>query len=207
MFKKEKYDYFDEFISLTEYIYRSSNILKDIVVNYDINKLEENISEVHKIENLADRKVHSIRNNLVKDFLPPIDREDIVVISKRLDNIEDGIDEVLINFKILNIKNIKEDVIELIDILIMCCDAVKDMFMNLNHFRDVDLINKKVIQINKMEEHGDKVYEKIMSSLYKNDKDPMSVIRWTEIYNCLEATIDECEAVSDCIADIILKNS
>ena len=207
MLKKEKYNYFNEFISMTEYICKSSNILRNIVVNYDISKLEDNINEVHKIENLSDQIVHSIRNNLIKDFLPPIDREDIAVISKRLDNIEDGIDEILINFRIFNIKKIKKDVLELIDILIICCDAVKDMFMNLNNFKDVDLINKKVIQINKLEEQGDKIYEKIVSSLYKEESDSIGVIKWTKIYNCLEATIDECEAVSDCIADIILKNS
>ena len=207
MFKKEKYNYFDEFILLTEYIVKSANILKKIVLNYNIDKLDEGISAVHRIENKADHTVHAIRSNLIKDFLPPIDREDIAIISKKLDNIEDGIDETLIFFKILNIDTIRDDVVELIDILITCCNAVNDMFLNLNHFKDIELINKKIIQVNRLEEQGDRIYEKLISSLYKDSKNPIEVIKWTKIYNCLEDTIDICEEVSDCIADTIMKNS
>ncbi len=207
MIKKERFNYFNEFIAITEYIVKSADVLKEVVGNFDADKLEERINEVHILENKADHKVHSIRNNLIKDFLPPIDREDIAVISKKLDNIEDGIDEILINFKILNIRTIKKDALELVEILNTCCDAVNDMFLNLNNFKDIELINKKVIQINKLEEQGDRVYEKITTLLYKEDKDPINIIKWTKIYNCLEATIDVCEDVSDCIADTVMKNS
>ena len=179
MIKKERFNYFNEFIAITEYIVKSADILKEVVGNFDADKLEERINEVHILENKADHKVHSIRNNLIKDFLPPIDREDIAVISKKLDNIEDGIDEILINFKILNIRTIKKDVLELVEILNTCCDAVNDMFLNLNNFKDIELINKKVIQINKLEEQGDRVYEKITTLLYKEDKDPINIIKWT----------------------------
>lgn len=207
MLKKEKYNYFNQFISMTECIIKSANTLKKIVKNYSTETLEKDINDVHRLENKADQIVHSIRNNLIKDFLPPIDREDIAVISKKLDNIQDGIDEILINFKILNIGKIRDDVMEQIDVLITCCDKVGDMFLNLNNFKNYELINEKIIQINKLEEHGDKIYESLITKLYKEEKDPINIIKWTKIYNCLEETIDVCEEVSDCIADTVMKNS
>ena len=100
MKSKENYNYFDEFISLTDYIVESANTLKDIMENFNIEKLDTDIVEVHKLEHEADNIVHKMRNYLIKDFLPPIDREDISLIINKLDNIEDGIDEVLINVKI-----------------------------------------------------------------------------------------------------------
>ena len=207
MSKKERLNYFNEFIEMTDCIVKSANILKEIIEHYDVDKLEEDINEVHNLENESDLKVHSIRNNLIKDFLPPIDREDIALISNKLDNIEDGIDETLINFKILDIKKIKTEVIELIDVLIVCCNAVNDMFLNLSNFKDTELILQKTVQINKLEEQGDRIFEKIVTSLYKHEKDPINIIKWTRIYNCLEQTIDVCEEVSDCIADTVMKNS
>ena len=93
MYKKERFDYFNEFIKMTEYIVRSVGILKDTVTSYEVNKLEDIINDVHRLENKADTKVQSIRNNLITDFLPPIDREDIAIISKKLDNIEDEMRE------------------------------------------------------------------------------------------------------------------
>ena len=88
MKKKEKLNYFNEFITITEYIVKSAGMLKEILSNYDLEKLDEDISSVHRLENKADHIVHSIRSNLIKDFLPPIDREDIAVICKKLDNID-----------------------------------------------------------------------------------------------------------------------
>lgn len=207
MKKKEDYSYFNEFITLTDYIVDSANTLKDIMENFNTEKLNTDIHEVHKLENEADKIVHKMRSYLIKDFLPPIDREDIALICNKLDNIEDGIDEILINIKILNITEIKPEVIELINILVMCCVAVQNMFMDFNNFKNIELINQNVIQINKLEELGDKSYEKLMTLLYKNEKNPINLIKWTNIYNCLEETIDSCEEIGDCIEDVVMKNS
>ena len=93
--KKENYNYFNEFITLTDYIVQSANTLKDIMENFNVEKLNVDIHEVHNLENEADKIVHKMRNYLIKDFLPPIDREDIALIINKLDDIEDGIDEIL----------------------------------------------------------------------------------------------------------------
>ena len=207
MRKREKFDYYNKFIEMTEYILKSVDILKKTISDFNVNNLDDSINEVHKLENKNDRIVHAIRNNLIKDFLPPIDREDIAAISKRLDNIEDGIDGIMRNLRMLNIIKIKDEVIELIDILMACCGAVNDMFLNLNNFKDAELINEKISQVNKLEEKGDIVYGKLMTLLYGEDKDPISIIKWTKIYTYLEEAIDVCEDVSDCIADIVMKNS
>lgn len=207
MKKKENYNYFNEFITVTDYIVQSANTLKNIMENFNLDKLNTDIHEVHRLENEADKIVHKMRNYLIKDFLPPIDREDIALIINKLDNIEDGIDELLINIKILDIREIRPEVVELIDILVMCCVAVKDMFMDFDNFKNTELINEKVIKVNKLEELGDRAYEKLMTLLYKNEKDSINLIKWTSIYNCLEETIDSCEEIGDCIEDVVMKNS
>lgn len=207
MRKKENYNYFNEFITIADYIVESANTLKKIMQNFNIEKLNTDIHEVHKLENEADNIVHTMRSYLIKDFLPPIDREDIALISHKLDDIEDGIDEVLINVKILDITEIKTEVLELIDILVKCSEAVKDIFVEFKNLKNFELISQKVIHVNKLEEQGDRVYEKLITSLYKNEKDPINLVKWTNIYNCLEKTIDSCEEIGDCVQDVVMKNS
>ena len=207
MNRKGKYNYFNQFILMTECIVESANTLKRIMENFNFDELDADINEVHKLENDADKIVHEMRNYLIKDFLPPIDREDITLICHKLDDIEDGIDEVLINVKILNITEIKKEVIEQINILISCCKAVNEMFLDFNNFKKYDLINQKVIEVNQLEEQGDKIFERLIASLYRNEKDPIELIKWTNIYNCLEATIDGCEELCDCVEDVVMKNS
>lgn len=205
--KKEKYNYFDEFIRLSEYIVKSAVVLKEVLKNFDIEKLEEKTKEVHKMENEADQIIHVMRNNLIKDFLPPIEREDIALIGHRLDDIEDSIDEILINLRIFNVTEIREGVNEITEILLQATDAVKDMFLNFKNFRKIDLIKEKIIEVNNLEEQGDRAYEKLMSNLYRTETNSVNLIKWTKIYEWLENAIDCCEQVSDCVEDVIVSNS
>lgn len=207
MKKKEEYNYFDEFVSNLNYIVDSAQILKETVQNFSEDKLEDNIVKVHKLENEADQALHKMRNYLIKDFLPPIDREDIVLIGHGIDDIEDCIDEILINFNILNIKNVREDVLEFTELLIECCNSVKDALVNFKNFKKPEIVKEKVIAVNILEEKGDKLYEKAMKKLYNEETNSIEIIKWTTIYNCLENTTDACEKISDLIADVIMKNS
>lgn len=204
---KEEYCYFNEFINNSGYILTSAEVLKETVQNYSMEKLQENITKVHKLENEADKALHKMRNYLIKDFLPPIDREDIVLIGHRLDDIEDYIDEILINFNILNIEKMRDDVVEFTELLIECAKSVKDALEDFRNFKKADSVKAKVIAINELEEKADRLYEKVMKKLYTEEKDPIEIIKWTTIYGCLENTTDACERIGDSIEDVIMKNS
>ena len=207
MKKKEEYNYFNEFVNNSKYIVESAEILKETVANYSVEKLEENIAKVHKLENEADQALHKMRNYLIKDFLPPIDREDIVLIGHRLDDIEDFIDEILINFNILNISKVREDALEFTELLIECANSVKDALENFENFKKAEIVKEKAIAINALEEKADRLFEKAMKKLYKEEKDPVEIIKWTTIYNCMENTTDACERIGDCLEDVVMKNS
>lgn len=207
MKKKEEYNYFNEFVNNSKYIVESAEILKETLENYSQEKLEENIIKVHKLENEADQALHKMRNYLIKDFLPPIDREDIVLMGHRLDDIEDYIDEILINFNILNISSVREDAIEFTELLIECANSVKDALENFENFKKVEVVKEKAIAINVLEEKADKLFEKAMKKLYKEETNPVEIIKWTTIYNCMENTTDACEKIADCLEDVVMKNS
>ena len=207
MKKKEKYNYFEELIKIAEHIETSSNKLKELMNDYNEENLDKSIEEIHKLEHSSDRIVHKMRKFLIKDFLPPIEREDIAVIVNKLDDIEDGIDEIAIDFKIINIEYIKQDTLEIIDILVKATTAVKGIFEKLSDLKHPELVEEKLVIVNRLEEQGDRVYEKIISNLYKEEKDPIELIKWVNIYKGFEETIDSCEQISDCIQDVIMKNS
>ena len=204
--KKEKYNYFDEFIAMSEEIVLSAQILKETLNKFDLNLLEENSEKVHELENEADKRVHQIENRLIKDFITPIDREDISLIGNRLDDIEDDIDEILINFKILNIDKIRTGINELTDLLIVCTNVVKDICLNLKNFKKIELIREKIVEINKLEEQGDRKFEKFMKDLYQNETNSVEIIKWTSIYKCFENAFDDCEKLGDFVDDVVMKN-
>lgn len=205
--KKDEYNYFDEYIKGAEIVVESSKLLKGALENYDLKTLENEISKVHKLENNADKIIHDMRNYLIKDFLPPIDREDIVILGHRLDDVEDYIDEILINFNILNIESVREDALEFASLVIEASEAVKEALEFFKNFKKVEPIKEKVIAINILEDKGDRLYEKVMKKLYSEEKNAIEIIKWTTIYDCFENAMDACESIADEMADIIMKNS
>lgn len=205
--RKEKYNYFDEFIKSSNYIVESSNILKSTVDEYNVEKLQQNMNKMHDLENKADEKLHDMRSYLLKDFLPPIDREDIILIAHRLDDIEDEIDEILINFNILNIFTIREEAIEFSRLIVEATNKVQETLKVFENIKKKDIIKEKIISINNLEEQGDKLYEKAMKNLYSTGIDTLEVVKWSTIFRCFEDAMDACEHLADCIIDVVMKNS
>ncbi|MDO5555286.1 MAG: DUF47 family protein [Clostridia bacterium] len=205
--KKEKLNYFDEFIKGTEYSIKCSNMLLEIVKNFKNQDMKQNIEKIHKIEHEADEEKHHMMKFLLKDFLPPIEREDIIKISHRIDNVTDLTEEILINLNIFNVKSLAPEVIECAELLVKCCDNLKVLLTEFANFKKSNIIQSKIVEINKLEEEGDSIYHKCMKKIYANPKNVIDIIIWTTIYNCFEECFDACESVADYIETVIMKNS
>lgn len=201
-------NYFDEFIKMAEYIQESTNIFNDLINNFSTKKLKEANIVIHELENKSDNIVHDIRNYIITDFLPPIDRSDIGLLLHKVDNIEDEIDEIAKNLLILDIKNINKSIAKKYSALLTEeSKQLIEIFTNLNNIKNKKIVIDSIIKINEIEDETDRFYEKCMKNLYKNEKDAIEVIKWTTIYNCFESLFDYYENVADCISDIIVKNS
>ena len=204
--KKEKLNYFEEFIKITEIIDQTTIKLKEILNNYNINTLKGDNEEIHKLENESDQIVHKVNNYLISDFLPPIEREDIILLLHKLDDVEDGLDEISKNFYILNIENLKEETIkEFINLLDEASKKIKDVFLNLSNKKNKKELLQNAIELNEIENKADIVFENVMKSLYENEKNATEIIKWTTIYNGFENIFDNYEEVARTIEDIIIK--
>ncbi len=205
--KKEEFNYYDEFIKNADCALRISTILKEYTTQFDGNKTKEIEKQVHQIENEADKNLHEIINYLIKDFLPPIEREDIITLSHRIDDVIDCIDEVAINLDILNVKSLRKDFIEFLNLINSCCIDLKKMIQNFKNVKEYEETRKLIININKIEELGDELYQQAIRNLYSSEKDPIEVSAWTIIYSSLENCFDACESVASCVEEVILKNT
>lgn len=207
MKKKEEINYFDSFIKHSNYALEATKILREYIYHFKTENAKEIEDKVHFIENEADKSQHITLNYLVKDFLPPLDREDIILLSHSLDDTVDCIDEVAINMNILDIEELRDDVKEFLDLLEKACNALSQMMNSFKNIKKYAEIKEKVIEVSLIEDEGDRLYQNTIKNLYKNEKNPIEVIKWTTIYNCLEECFDSCEAVADCVEEIIMKNS
>lgn len=205
--RKNELNYFDNFIKNSNYSLECVKILKEFINDYNIDKSEIFETKVHDLENEADRNQHIVLNYLIKDFLPPIDREDIVMLCHKIDDVVDNIDEVVTNLNILNVKVLRDDISEFVDLLLECTKTMVKMLEKFKNIKKYDEIKELVISINKLEEHGDSLYQNSIKRLYEKSEKTIDIIVWTTIYNCFEHCFDSCENVADCVEEILMKNS
>ncbi len=207
MKKKNEFNYFDEFTKSAKFAKEAATELKNYVLNFQNATSETEMKKIHEIENNADENLHGLKNYLLKDFLPPIDREDILSIAYTIDDLVDGIDEVGIDMNIFNITKVTENMKKLMELLEKATDLVYDLVVELKNLKKTEDIKNKVIEVNKIEEQADRLYENSIRELYKNEKDAVEIVKWTNIYRMIEnSCFDACERIAECIDNVLVKN-
>lgn len=207
MSKREVDYYFDAFSKGIFCAHDAAIMLQKCFEGYDFNILETKLEQMHRIEHTADEIKHEMMRRLVKEFLPPIEREDIVELSRCIDNVTDTIEEVLLQMYMFHVTILRDDVTQFTDLMTKCCEALKEMMLQFQNFRKSATLQEKIIEINGLEEEGDRLYSQAMCTLYREETDPKAILIWTRIYDCLEKCFDECEDVADMVEQVILKNS
>lgn len=207
MKKKEEFNYFDEFAKSAKLATEAVAELKNYIFNFNKDNSEEEMKKIHDIENKADKNLHGLKNYLLRDFLPPIDREDILEIANKIDDFIDDIDEIVIDLNIYNISEITNEIKELIKLLESATKILYDLIIEFKNFKKIQEIKQKVVEVNKIEEQADKIYENAIRQLYKQEKDAIHIMKLSNIYEIIENCFDSCENIADSIDDVLLKNS
>ena len=204
--KKKELNYFDEFIKNVDICCEISNIIKQYLNNFKNEDAKETERIVHKLENDADLNLHNIKNYLIKDFLPPIEREDIVLLVNKIDDVIDNLDEIIIDLNIFNVNYLRDDFKEFVELICQMSIKLRDIMNSFKERKKYEQIINMIIEINGLEEQGDKLYENSIKNLYNTEQNPVEILKWHNIYTTLEEAIDSFESVADYIEEIIMKN-
>ena len=207
MAKKQDSFYFDNFVACAEDSCRAAQMLKDALGDFHPEKLKGQLDSIHEVEHSADAKKHEMLDHLAKEFLPPIEREDIVLLSQNIDNMTDKVEDVMLRVYMNNVQEIEPNALKMTDIIIQCCDAVKELLREFRNFKKSKNIKQLVIRINDLEEEADKMFMQSVRGLYTESDDPLKIIAWRDIYIYLERCADACEHVADVVESVIMKNS
>lgn len=199
--------YFETFVEMVDYSLKAAELLSDIINNYNAEKLHDRIAEMHAIEHTGDEARHRMIKKLAKEFITPIEREDIMAMADAIDTVTDTIEDVLMRMYMFNIKDVKEFALRMIQIIVKACNLLKEALNDFHNFRKSNKLHELIVEINRLEEEGDALYTEATRSLYVNCKDFKELLAWDTIYHYLEKCCDSCEEVADVMENIVMKNS
>ncbi len=201
-----KTDYFEGFIKLAEYSYNAAKLLDDTLRDFNKDSLQKTMKLMHEIEHTADLEGHEITKKLLKEFITPIEREDIMLLIHKIDDITDCIEDVLLHMYMYNVRVIKEDAIKFSGLILSSCEELIGALKEFKNFKKSKEIRSRIIAVNKIEEEGDNLYTEIVRKLHLTSMNAIDIMTWTIAYNRLEKCCDACEEAVNVIESIILKN-
>jgi predicted phosphate transport protein (TIGR00153 family) len=155
-------------------------------------------------EQEGDRITHDLIKRLNNTFVTPIDREDILLLASALDDIVDLTEEVADYLGLYKIEAPMEQAQRLAHILLQSSRQIAEAMPRMRDFRD---ISHYTVEINRLENDGDRIVREAIASLFEGGIDPMVVIRWKDLFERLEEAIDACERVANVLEGIVIKNA
>ncbi len=207
MAKKENNYYFDSFAKGIAFANQAAALLQEVFAHFDAANVKAHLNEMHAIEHTADGVKHDMREKLIKEFLPPIEREDIMALSHTIDDVTDAIEDILCGMYMYNITELRADAQAFADVISRCCAAMTDMMAEFPNYKKSAALQDKIVEVNALEEEGDRLYLEALHRLYAEEANPVQIIAWTKLYDRLERVCDGCEDVADLVEQVIMKNS
>jgi uncharacterized protein len=195
-------EFFDLFDEAGGNIQRAAALLEEMLRDYP--DRSELARDILICEQEGDRITHDIIQRLNQTFVTPIDREDILALASALDDVVDFTEEVADYLGLYKIEAPMEQAQQLAKVLHQASRQIAEVLPRLRGFKDV---SHYTVEINRLENDGDRIVREAVASLFDNGIDPMVVIRWKDIFERLENAIDSTEHVANIIEGIVIKNS
>ena len=195
--------YFELFEEAGRNVMLAADLLEQLLVNYPDSR--ELAGQILECEHEGDRITHDIIDRLNHTFVTPIDREDILALASALDDIVDYAEEVADYMGLYKIEAPMDQAISLARVLNAACRAIGQAIPMLRGFKPE--ISEHTVEVNRLENEGDRLTREAVASLFDARIDPMVVIRWKDLFERLEAAIDSTEHVADILYGIVIKNS
>ncbi len=155
-------------------------------------------------EHLADDATHTIIKRVNTTFVTPFDREDIYNLAAGLDDVMDFMEEVVDLVLLYEVGELPKGTLDLVDVIQRCAEVTAQAMPRLKPMKDLD---EYWIEINRLENAGDKTYRKILARLFSGKYEALEVLKLKDVVDSLEAAIDAFERVANIIEQIAVKES
>ncbi len=168
---------------------------------------DEMLNRMAQIEHEGDNAAHTIIQRLNNTFMAPFDRQDLHALTLEMDDITDMIHNIVSRLRVYDITGADQKLVEFAAVIEQSVRAVAKAIEGLRHSRDARVVFDACVEVNRLENVGDAMRDRALTELFATAKDPITVIKWKDIYQDAETVLDVCEDVAHVIASIMVKQA
>lgn len=164
-------------------------------------------ARIKEIEHQADTLTHRCIEELNKTFITPIDRVDIHYLIKRLDDIVDSVDAATSRIALYELVEMRSEARLLAEVLLKAAIEIEIALKGLRSLSNAKAVIDRLIEIHQLENEGDAILRTALTRLFREESNPILVIKWKEIFERLEKATDRCEEVANLIEKVVIEAS
>jgi predicted phosphate transport protein (TIGR00153 family) len=194
--------FFDMFDEIARRMSTSAKLLKQLFA--EPGKMAEHVAAIKRVEHEADVITHDVIVRINRSFITPFDREDIHELASRLDDVIDLIDGTARRAVMFRITTPREPARLLADVIVRATASLEQAVVSI---KKPKIVIEKGTEVKALEEEGDAIYHAAVGALFDDGENPIEVMKWKELYDTLERTLDQCEDVANVLESIALKNA
>lgn len=204
MFRKKKEVFYEYFLLVMKNIKLGVDVFEEQLNNLD--KVDDIHLKLKTVEQMGDQYTHEIITQLNKSFITPLEREDILALTLKLDDVMDGLEVCGSRLELYNVRE-GDDYFKLFLTNIKMCVNEINAAIELLVEKKLPEMKKHTHKINDLENAGDEIWRDAIKTLFTTCKDPIEIIKKKEIYTVMESISDACEDVADALESIIMGNT
>ena len=195
--------FFDQFEQQSQNIIRATGLLHELIHTFADARAKA--YAIKEVEHAGDQITHEIVKRLNTTFITPIDREDIHDLATRLDDVLDFLEAAAERLVIYRIKEPTSACRAMAEVIVA---QVAVMDCCIRCLRTMDpAFHEHAVEVNRLENRADTLLRETLAAMFEEESDPIEVIKWKEIYDNLERTLDEAEDVANVLESITLKHA
>ena len=196
-------EFFDLFTQVATRSHEAAGHLLNLFSGQE-DRREYYIDAIKRLEHEADEITHEVVRRLDRTFITPIDREDIHLLASDLDDVLDRIDSTARRAQIYRLGATPEGITDLCELIVQ---ITAETAKAVEKLRGKDDVIQHCIEAKRLEEEGDAVYHTMLGRLFERETNAIEIIKWKEMFDNLERTIDDCADVANDLESIVLKNA
>jgi hypothetical protein len=194
--------FYDDFEALAKEITLGARLIEEMLAPE--HPIWDKADEIKELEHKCDFLTHEVIQRLNRTFVTPIDREDIHTLARSLDDVMDAIDASATIIRLYQIKRVRFGARELARIIRDCADQ---MLAAMQAFEKRSGVAERAVEINRLENEADRMHQEATRRLFDEEQDPITIIKWKEIIDFLEAATDRCEDVANVLEGVVVKHA
>ena len=166
--------------------------------------VEKKVRDIHAIEHYGDKLTHEIMRELAETFVTPLDREDIIGLASKIDDVTDVSYDVSEIVQLYKIQSIRPTAARQTKALVAAAAEMVAMMANLESLKDLE---QHWIKLHTFENEGDQIYRESVADLFAHETNAIEIIKWKDIHSLIEVALDRCEDVANIVETIKIKHS